>query len=352
MKSVITVPVRGSVEFDREAPVIAPDAPTLLSVTPGNGENALVWSASVGAVSYKVYFQTTPGVTTASTEIPLGNVTSFTHSGLINGTTYYYRIQAIGTGGGESSLSNELSGTPTASVFANDSSILLDGVNQYLIMDKSLTSPYSINAGQRFSLSVWCKLNSTGNQCLFDARSDTNDEGFELNVKSGGSIEIVFEGGAGGLITKETIPNIATGEWLNICVTKSNLSNASAFLIYINGALIATTDNGGTISGSISQLSTNLIIGARGNDVALNRFVDGYLDEYSFWDINLTQSEIDEIYNLGVPDDLLNHSQTANLVSWWRFGDGSDTASIINDIVGSGDLATVNGPSLSTDVPS
>ena len=94
----------------------APGAPTLNSATPGNGTVALGWSApgsngGSAITGYKVYRGTASGGETLLTT--LSNVTSFTDTGLTNGTTYYYKVSALNSVG-ESVASNELSAKPAA----------------------------------------------------------------------------------------------------------------------------------------------------------------------------------------------------------------------------------------------
>ncbi len=61
-----------------------------------------------GATSYSLYWSTSSGVSSSSTSIPSITSTSYTHTGLTNGTTYYYRVAPVNSDGtGE--LSNEAS---------------------------------------------------------------------------------------------------------------------------------------------------------------------------------------------------------------------------------------------------
>jgi len=86
-----------------------PSAPVLLSATPGNGQVVLSWSASSGATSYNVKRATVSGG--PYTIIASSSSTSYTNSGLTNGTTYYYVVSAVNSGG-ESANSSQLSATP------------------------------------------------------------------------------------------------------------------------------------------------------------------------------------------------------------------------------------------------
>jgi fibronectin type 3 domain-containing protein len=95
------------------APV--PPAPTSLAATPGSGQVSLTWAPVQGATSYDVYEATTSGGE-GSTPVATGiDSSSFTVTGLTNGTTYYFVVAAVNTGG-VSAVSNETSSTPEASL--------------------------------------------------------------------------------------------------------------------------------------------------------------------------------------------------------------------------------------------
>jgi fibronectin type 3 domain-containing protein len=89
-----------------------PPAPTGLNATAGNGSVGLTWGASAGATSYSVYRGTAPG---AEGSTPVGTITStsFTDTGLTNGTAYYYKVTASNSVGASPS-SNEATATPAS----------------------------------------------------------------------------------------------------------------------------------------------------------------------------------------------------------------------------------------------
>jgi hypothetical protein len=89
-----------------------PAPPTGLSATPGNAQVALSWNASTGATSYNVKDSTTNGG--PYTTITNVTATSYTDTGLNNGTTYYFVVSALNSAG-ESGNSGQVSATPTSS---------------------------------------------------------------------------------------------------------------------------------------------------------------------------------------------------------------------------------------------
>jgi len=110
-----------------------PGVPGSLAATPGNAQISLTWTAASGATGYSVHRGTAGGgpYTTIQRELI---ATSFTDTGLTNGTAYYYVVTAT-NGVGESSNSNEASATPVVpptvvtftSVAAQDGWVLESG---------------------------------------------------------------------------------------------------------------------------------------------------------------------------------------------------------------------------------
>lgn len=92
-----------------------PSAPTGLTATAGNGQVALSWTAGSGATSYNVYRGTSAGGESGTPVATGVTATSYTNTGLTNGTTYYYKIAAVNSYG-TSAQSNEASAKPAAVV--------------------------------------------------------------------------------------------------------------------------------------------------------------------------------------------------------------------------------------------
>jgi len=86
-----------------------PAAPTGLIATGGNSQVSLSWTASSGAISYHLKRSTTTGG--PYTQVSAPTTTSFTDTGLTNGTTYFYVVSALNAVG-ESANSAQASATP------------------------------------------------------------------------------------------------------------------------------------------------------------------------------------------------------------------------------------------------
>jgi len=98
--------------FLQVVPGAVPSTPTGLAAVSGNAQVALTWNAVSGATGYNVKRSTTNGG--PYTNVAANNTsTSYTNTGLTNGTTYYYVVTALNASG-ESPVSLQVSGTPAA----------------------------------------------------------------------------------------------------------------------------------------------------------------------------------------------------------------------------------------------
>ena len=74
-------------------------APTGPSADLGWHQVAVDWTAVSGASSYTVYWGTSTGISSSSTAITGITDDNYTHTGLDNGTTYYYKVAAVDSAG-------------------------------------------------------------------------------------------------------------------------------------------------------------------------------------------------------------------------------------------------------------
>jgi hypothetical protein len=89
----------------------APSAPTGISVTGGVGQVIVAWNLVEKTESYNVYWSNEPGVQISGSTKIKDAVSPYLHSGLINGSPYYYVVTAVSSYG-ESVVSQEVSAIP------------------------------------------------------------------------------------------------------------------------------------------------------------------------------------------------------------------------------------------------
>ena len=80
-------------------------------ITAGWHQNVLDWNAVSGATSYTIYWSTSTGVSSSSTAITGITDDNYTHTGLDNGTNYFYKVATVNSAG-TGSLSSEDNATP------------------------------------------------------------------------------------------------------------------------------------------------------------------------------------------------------------------------------------------------
>ncbi|MCK4444364.1 MAG: fibronectin type III domain-containing protein, partial [Thermoplasmata archaeon] len=112
-----------------------PSEPRNLQATAGNQQSTLTWDSPVSdggspITGYRIYRGTIPGEETFLVEI--GNVLTYTDTGLINGQTYFYRISAANSVG-EGPKSNKANATPGSPPSAPQNPQAVGGDDQILI---------------------------------------------------------------------------------------------------------------------------------------------------------------------------------------------------------------------------
>ena len=97
------------------SPSPAPATPALFSASSGDTQAVLTWTSSSGATSYNLYRGTAAGGEGATAYKTFLSGTSFTDSGLLNGTTYFYQLTAVNSTG-ESARAKEVQVTPALGI--------------------------------------------------------------------------------------------------------------------------------------------------------------------------------------------------------------------------------------------
>jgi hypothetical protein len=125
-----------------------PPPPSNVNTTAEDEQVTISWDSVVDATSYNIYWSTSSGVTKETgTEIPGITTTSYPHTGLTSGTTYYYVVTAANSQG-ESDESDEVYATPlppTVTLSAPTNVIATAGNEQVTISWNSVADATSYN---------------------------------------------------------------------------------------------------------------------------------------------------------------------------------------------------------------
>jgi hypothetical protein len=185
------------------APVVISTVPTSLTATPGSGSVTLSWTVVNGATSYKIYQGSSAGAE-GTTPVATGITgTSYTVTGLINGTTYYFVLAAMNSAGtsavsaeasatnavGSSKLSNEVSATPAPPVGGTNAPAIFSIYPQVV----------AVNPGKAgFNMQPAAGANITENAWIADGGFAPYDERLSFTASQDGTATTFVATGSGG----------------------------------------------------------------------------------------------------------------------------------------------------------
>jgi len=291
--------------------------PEDLTATGGASQVVLDWTAVSGATSYTVYWGSATGVSSSSTSITSVSTEGYTHTGLYDGTTYYYKVAAVDSAG-TGMLSSEDNATtftaittttlttggsmdPSLEAFypfngnANDLTsngrnlAVYDNTTLIAGKDNSSNSAYSFDGDgdyleyttdipsfDNYTISLWAKPASTGTYEAMFSSYDDSSYGFQIDL-DGGNFHIRKSGGG------------------NIVLSTARLEVWT---------FIAFTYDG---TNSIGYINDNITVSAPGGTTEFNRFrigrnrngntyFTGAIDELKIYNRALTASEISSLY--------------------------------------------------------
>jgi hypothetical protein len=218
-----------------------------------------------------------------------------------------------------------------APAFDDSSSILLDGVNDYVTVDGAGSEV----AGALGSVSIWFKLDTvTYSHWFYEIWADDNN--VARAYYHGGTNQMRCEHKGGGTEGNcATTTAVENNGWHHLVHTWSSGDNESK--MYIDGSVVDTST-----AASFSGAITSINIGVRGHGWSSNTW-KGDINDMAFFDDVLTAGEVNAIYNSGDPKDESSHS---GLVGYWKMENNTDDSSS-----NSNSITLVNGATYSSDVP-
>lgn len=184
---------------------------------------------------------------------------------------------------------------------------------------------------QAFSISCWARWVSTDYGTLV-AKCDGSYTGYIL-YKYAGAVVFEFRGADASTFGQySSSGDLGDGLWHHIVATYDGSSSKTGTHIFVDG-VDRVYGGTGTLTGSIVTTAA-LRIGQRASDLSLT----GNVDEVAIYNKQLSQTEVNWLFNSGVPRDLRQTNTPSNLVAWWRLGEGAYPGTMTN--MESGDIIT------------
>lgn len=216
--------------------------------------------------------------------------------------------------------------------FINTYSTEYDGIDDYI----SIANNTDLNFSSAYSVSFWIKTTSSA---LLSPISNQSKFLIRLYAPAN-QIRLQLYDGSNGFLNLDNTKVFNDGNWHHIAFTTEATTTTDKVIVYFDGVALT---NKGTQTNIGSHLSAfPYEIGRNSGTWNFN----GGIDEVSIYDSELSASQINDIYNGGVPKDLTGLSP----VAWYRFEEGSGTTA--TDSGSGGNNGTlINGVAYSTNVP-
>ena len=228
---------------------------------------------------------------------------------------------------------------PTGITFTNVYSLAFDGVDDVLVTQADTTAVNS-------TYSFWCKASQTGQNKGVFGHGDANIGAFHFNYGNNRPLLYLQDS-----YWVYWVANTAQddGEWHH-WVVYADINNILNSKLYVDGVLQTIQQT--TTTGSALAYTEGLNIG--GDKAVGGNYFEGNIDEFAWFNTELTQSQITTIYNNGVPTDL---SSISGLSGYWRMGDPNGQSSyptITDDSSNSnnGTMTNMVAADIETNVPS
>ena len=208
-------------------------------------------------------------------------------------------------------------------------SLKFDGENDYVQCGSPLQT-------QIVTMIAWVKPTQIGDYVgVCGCAESTGLNGYRLGINTTGKIDaLVGNGSSYELTTGDT--SIVVDTWNMITMSV----DGNFIRVFLNGVEDSATPTARTIT---TTFSNDFTIGAWSD---LGSKFEGYIDEVSLWGVTLTEPNVNQIYNLGVPPDLSGTTPVA-LKGYWTFNDGISA----DDMSTFGNDGVITGATHQTDTP-
>ena len=295
------------------------------NITVHGSSNEIEIGTSAGASDNLDYTTTGTGTITPQTFVATATTThiSVEDGGSGTGNTYSeVSVKEVGVATGWTDADQQLDIPQTALQSYNQLG-WFDGVER-------LQSGSNITPGDHTSVSLWFFRNkgtSSEAMALIEAGNYADDNFYIFH--KGDSINIMtFNEDDGTTVQTHAISTtVNNGQWYHLGVYIP-AADGGTVKAYLNGQSIGTS----TMSHPMKKTAYAWYVGYAGG--LTYEYTEGGITEISYFNDQLTASEFEELYNNGLALNALEHSQTANLVHYWR----NDGLTTWTDLKGSNNL--------------
>jgi hypothetical protein len=187
---------------------------------------------------------------------------------------------------------------------------------------------------QPFSLSIWANIDPTNPWRGWIEKNELGQQEYSFypEYSTGNVLFRISDNTNGGSIGVRVQTIFPKGEWVHVACTYDGGGGIGGMNIYFDGVLQTSTNASAGVYTAMRLTTSKLEIGTSN----INAYY-GDVDEASIFDSELSQADVAELYNLGNPSDVATSTPNANLIGWWRMGDGATFPTIPDESTNSND---------------
>jgi len=225
----------------------------------------------------------------------------------------------------------------------------LDGVDDYL--DCGDSDDFSFGNGvtdSPFSVSAWINMTDATRFRVVNKGIDfLNNHEYVFTTSGSDLLQFsLYDSSTGARIARRYNTSLTSfeGQWIHLVASYDGSETSNGIKIYFNGSILATDSNDLNPENytAMENGTKPLLIGAS-LQTGGAKFSNGKFSNVSVFNIELSSTQVTEIYNSGIPSDLNTFSGTAP-VSWWQIGSNSsfNTNWTCLDEIGTNNAVSVN----------
>ena len=266
------------------------------------------WSGSISECAFFDYALSSTQISTLYGSSELGSTSPMA---LKPQPVAYYPL-------GDNSASNPLTqpneAVEDASVFEFDSSFIDCGdSDDFSFTDGSNDLSYSFSAWVNAD-TLSTDLNQP-NTIISKYGTSTNEWWFLIENKK--LVIINYDQSNPTIIGRKYDTDLSPNTWYHIAATYDGSKNVTGFKLYLDGVRVDDTNyNANSTYGGMQNQVQNVFIGKRDRATRLSYF-DGQINNTQIWQAELSSSEIETLYNSGVPLTG-TQPQESNLKAWYK----------------------------------
>ncbi|MDA8556630.1 LamG domain-containing protein [bacterium] len=197
----------------------------------------------------------------------------------------------------------------------------LDGVDDYLDCGDSDTFSFGNGTTDSpFSISAWINMTDATKFRIANKLGNSSNIEYIFTTSAADIIALnLYDESSGGRIGRKYNTPLTSyeGQWIHVLCTYDGTASSSGIKIYLNSSRVDDDTSDVSPYTAMENTTQPFLIGQQ-----VGTYANGTFSNVSVFNIELSSTQVTEVYNQGVPSNLNTFSGTAP-VAWWQLGSNS-----------------------------